>query len=71
MGYADNDGRSRIWTRRRKCINHKLYKFLAEQDIKIAMNIAKNPDFSGYVVAVTITTHLMLIFMYTIEARDT
>ncbi len=44
MGYADNDGRSRIWTRvEDNGINHKLYKFLAEQDIKNCYEYREEP----------------------------
>ncbi len=44
LGYADNDGRSRIWTRvEENGINHKLYRFLVEQDIENCYEYREEP----------------------------
>lgn len=44
FGYNDYDDRERIWTRvEENGINHKLYRFLAEQDIKNCFEYREEP----------------------------
>lgn len=44
LGYDDNDDRTRVWSRvEENGINHKLYRFLAEQDITNCFEFREEP----------------------------